>query len=175
MPGHAGQLLSMINHDELCKTLVINAGWTILVYSRPCWTTIVHAVTFWIMQNHCHAGWDMLVPARTCWTILVRGVPFWDMQGHAGHAGWDKLVCARPCWTTLVHAVPFSVIQGHGHAGWAMLAHAGPTHYRDLISSNGCCTAEFYCLVSHQGILKGEVSLYCLPPVWLVWITLFCN
>ncbi len=26
-----------------------------------------------------------------------------------------------------------------------------------------------------QGILKGEVSLYCLPPVWLVWISLFCK
>jgi hypothetical protein len=26
-----------------------------------------------------------------------------------------------------------------------------------------------------QGILKGEVSLYCLPPFWLVWISLFCK
>ncbi len=25
-----------------------------------------------------------------------------------------------------------------------------------------------------QGILKGEVSLYCWPPVWLVLISLFC-
>jgi hypothetical protein len=24
-----------------------------------------------------------------------------------------------------------------------------------------------------QGILKGEVLLYCWPPVWLVWISLF--
>jgi hypothetical protein len=28
--------------------------------------------------------------------------------------------------------------------------------------------------VLKQGILKGEVSLYCWPPVWLVWISLFC-
>ena len=27
----------------------------------------------------------------------------------------------------------------------------------------------------HQGILKGEVSLYCWHPVWLVWISLFCK
>jgi len=27
----------------------------------------------------------------------------------------------------------------------------------------------------NQGILKGEVSLYCWPPVWLVWISLFCK
>ncbi len=27
----------------------------------------------------------------------------------------------------------------------------------------------------NQGILKEEVSLYCWPPVWLVWITLFCK
>ncbi len=27
----------------------------------------------------------------------------------------------------------------------------------------------------HQGILKGEVSLYHWPPVWLVWISLFCK
>ncbi len=26
-----------------------------------------------------------------------------------------------------------------------------------------------------QGILKGEVSLYLWPPVWLVWISLFCK
>ncbi len=26
-----------------------------------------------------------------------------------------------------------------------------------------------------QGILKGEVSLYWWPPVWLVWISLFCK
>ncbi len=26
-----------------------------------------------------------------------------------------------------------------------------------------------------QGVLKGEVSLYCWPPVWLVWISLFCK
>jgi len=26
-----------------------------------------------------------------------------------------------------------------------------------------------------QGMLKGEVSLYCWPPVWLVWISLFCK
>jgi hypothetical protein len=25
-----------------------------------------------------------------------------------------------------------------------------------------------------QGILKGEISLYHWPPVWLVWISLFC-
>jgi hypothetical protein len=28
---------------------------------------------------------------------------------------------------------------------------------------------------THQGILKGEVSLYPWPPVWLVWISLFCK
>ncbi len=27
----------------------------------------------------------------------------------------------------------------------------------------------------NQGILKGEVTLYHLPPVWLVWISLFCK
>jgi hypothetical protein len=27
----------------------------------------------------------------------------------------------------------------------------------------------------NQGILKGEVSLYHWPPVWLVWISLFCK
>jgi len=26
-----------------------------------------------------------------------------------------------------------------------------------------------------QGVLKGEVSRYCWPPVWLVWISLFCK
>ncbi len=26
-----------------------------------------------------------------------------------------------------------------------------------------------------QGILKGEESLYCLPPVLLIWISLFCK
>jgi len=26
-----------------------------------------------------------------------------------------------------------------------------------------------------MGILKGEVSLYHWPPVWLVWISLFCK
>ncbi len=29
--------------------------------------------------------------------------------------------------------------------------------------------------VQNKGILKGEVSLYCWPPVWLVWISLFCK
>jgi hypothetical protein len=28
---------------------------------------------------------------------------------------------------------------------------------------------------SLQGILKGEVSLYRWPPVWLLWISLFCK
>jgi hypothetical protein len=28
---------------------------------------------------------------------------------------------------------------------------------------------------SLQGILKGEVSLYCWPPVWPVWISPFCK
>ncbi len=27
----------------------------------------------------------------------------------------------------------------------------------------------------YQGILNGEVSLYHWPPVWLVWISLFCK
>ncbi len=27
----------------------------------------------------------------------------------------------------------------------------------------------------NQGILKGDVSLYCWPPVWLVWMSLFCK
>jgi len=26
---------------------------------------------------------------------------------------------------------------------------------------------------TNQGILKGEVSLYCWPPVWLVWNQLY--
>ncbi len=29
--------------------------------------------------------------------------------------------------------------------------------------------------VSYHRILKGEVSLYCWPPVWPVWISLFCK
>jgi hypothetical protein len=32
-----------------------------------------------------------------------------------------------------------------------------------------------YTLGKKRGILKGEVSLYCWPPVWLVWISLFCK
>ena len=30
-----------------------------------------------------------------------------------------------------------------------------------------------YCI--GQGILKGEILLYRWPPVWLVWISLFCK
>ncbi len=30
-------------------------------------------------------------------------------------------------------------------------------------------------VLSSQGILKGEVSLYCWPPVWLVWNQLYDN
>ncbi len=29
------------------------------------------------------------------------------------------------------------------------------------------------CLIVFQGILKGEVLLYCWPPVWLVWNQLY--
>ncbi len=38
--------------------------------------------------------------------------------------------------------------------------------------------SQFYILYHwylSQGILKGEVSLYRWPPVWLVWISLFCK
>ncbi len=44
------------------------------------------------------------------------------------------------------------------------------TYSRSDISYSGRIVGWF-----HQGILKGEVSLYHWPPVWLVWISLFCK
>ncbi len=39
--------------------------------------------------------------------------------------------------------------------------------------------SQFWCNLAlnliDQGILKGEVSLYSWPPVWLFWIGLFCK
>ncbi len=42
------------------------------------------------------------------------------------------------------------------------------------------CLSAYLCIypsvhTSVQGILKGKVSLYHWPPVWLVWISLFCK
>ena len=34
---------------------------------------------------------------------------------------------------------------------------------------------RWFMVEKEQEILKGEVSLYCWPPVWLVWISLFCK
>ncbi len=36
-----------------------------------------------------------------------------------------------------------------------------------------CCPKKFYDI--GQGTLKGEVLLYCWPPVWLVWNQLYDN
>jgi hypothetical protein len=47
---------------------------------------------------------------------------------------------------------------------WSLLRHwrSGQWSYRARTAFN-------------QGILKGEVPLYNWPPVWLVWISLFCK
>ncbi len=37
------------------------------------------------------------------------------------------------------------------------------------------CITENISRHTNQGILEGEVSLYRWSPVWLVWISLFCN
>ncbi len=34
---------------------------------------------------------------------------------------------------------------------------------------------NFFVTTLSQGILKGEVSLYCWPPVWLVWNQMYDN
>ncbi len=41
------------------------------------------------------------------------------------------------------------------------------------VTCHHTCCRWHYC--TNQGMLKGEVSLYCWPPVWLVWICLFCT
>ncbi len=41
--------------------------------------------------------------------------------------------------------------------GFGLYCSSAPAHYQYL----------------YQGILKGEVSLYCWPPVWLVWDQLY--
>ncbi len=47
----------------------------------------------------------------------------------------------------------------------------GGLHYKNMMIVNDDC--HEWCL--YQGILNGEVSLYHWPPVWLVWICLFCK
>jgi hypothetical protein len=46
-------------------------------------------------------------------------------------------------------------------------------HYHTIRSSK--CQPKKVCRKRNQGILKGEVSLYHWPPVWLVWISLLCK
>ncbi len=49
-------------------------------------------------------------------------------------------------------------------------------HYNRYPSTEPCTSSlRDYCQWLNQRILKGEVSLYCWPPVWLVWISRFAN
>ncbi len=51
-----------------------------------------------------------------------------------------------------------------------------PPHDSDIRGSTPSPShLKVVCYMPSQGILKGEVSLYCWPPVWLVWIILFCK
>jgi hypothetical protein len=47
--------------------------------------------------------------------------------------------------------------------------------HQDRSRQTAVIGTQGHCLVLRQGILKGEVSLYPWPPVWLVWINLFCK
>jgi hypothetical protein len=55
------------------------------------------------------------------------------------------------------------------HLCWMLLYQY---HYADCHNTEGHNALINY---NSQGILKGEVSLYNWPPVWLVWISLFCK
>ncbi len=63
-------------------------------------------------------------------------------------------------------------------SNWFSLQKAGNSYIRGRL-----CTADLFVLTSlhypfwycKQGLLKREVSLYCWPPVWLVWNQLYDN
>ncbi len=44
-----------------------------------------------------------------------------------------------------------------------------------LTNSDLTCKFTFNFERSDQGMLKGEVSLYHWPPIWMVWISLLCK
>jgi len=47
------------------------------------------------------------------------------------------------------------------------------SHYADCCYAGRYCALFCYSQNLEQGILKGEVSLYCWHPVWLVWNQLY--
>ncbi len=63
---------------------------------------------------------------------------------------------------------------------WPVFHHEAYRDFSCTFTQDISCIAQYYhCWIQwlEQGILKGEVSMYSWPPVWLVWNQLYdyCN
>jgi hypothetical protein len=77
---------------------------------------------------------------------------------------WESCVNSAPSYKTFLHRC-------HSQLGVDRLARlACKTFYCFTIAFKNVSVRNLA-----QGILKGEVSLYHWPPVWPVWISLFCK
>ncbi len=91
-------------------------------------------------------------------------------------------VHAKPCfhWRSFGTIMPATATLDSHYWTWlGHLGHRSDNFYFCLIDQHfRLQTLPMYISLfwyQHQGILKGEVSLYRWPPVWLVWISLFCK
>ncbi len=94
--------------------------------------------------------------------------------GPKSHRGRDssklKLFCQQE--QILKNFLCFSLHFGEKPSVWPMCFKHQSIHREraNMHSPDIACTTAF-----DQGILKGEVSLYHWPPVWLVWNQLYDN
>ncbi len=114
---------------------------------------------FWALYHHKSLGlgvFENVGPFRIGFEMLLSAV-------------WAFLICFG--WFKNNFGSLFII----SCAGWAFPLCFGWFKINFGSFSLSVARVGLFLLVMGQGILKGEVSLYCWPPVWLVWISLFCK
>jgi hypothetical protein len=118
--------------------------------------TGVHFIDFFL---HNLRPWDRFVEQNLMLSSSFRCDQIYNCQSYDfDHA----LFCYLSL--TLMYNKPTSVADYQGSPRFEALA---------LLANIRLAWKGF--LWTNQGMLKGEVSLYCWPPVWLVWNELYDN
>ena len=76
------------------------------------------------------------------------------------------------CILTCLHAHMLSACL---HSKWLITYWEHASVLTACFHTKCMVTSWVHAYMMRQGILKGEVSMYSWPPVWLVWISPFCK
>jgi len=111
----------------------------------------------------------------SCWLrgsqVYLRNV----LSGSSWLEWVHKIYPKEKCNTEATHINTFSCVTVSSSKNKECIAKYFPAYYKMYLKHTLSHFSTGDVCLLNQGILKEDVSLYHWPPVWLVWISLFCT